>query len=246
VNGFANEAFAAATERAAMRLQEHALEIGGPVLKEQPYLRDTVRDALRPEFGDAVHPHEVKLPFRGWTDGKVDEKLRVKLGGTLGGVDVLVNGTETGSYRYMAELKWAKSSRELGWTLWDLFKMVAGTYRPDTAACFLLVGAPRAMWEAGDHCAALFATNIWDSARLFVDYEVDFIDLLKGGTARLLEVPSRVATTLVANIPIKTDAVDWELRCIAVGPASMDWLKFDEAWPVGHADLKAALAFAKD
>ncbi len=231
MNGFANEAFAAATERAASKMQELAIALetgaagglsGAMVLTESPNLRDTVRDSLRPEFADDVCPFEKTFKLPHWTVGK------------LGGVDVLVRGPSSDTYRYMAELKWARETKELGWTLWDLYKMVSATFRRDTEACYLVVGAPQATWQSGKHFSAAFSTNLWDSQQLFIDYEADWRRLLKGGTARPTKVPSRVATTLVADAAIVTPTDKWSLRCLAVGPASTDWLMFDGNWPMGQ------------
>jgi hypothetical protein len=150
-------------------------------------------------------------------------------------VDALVRGEDTGAYRYTAELKWARNPNELGWTLWDIYKMVAATYQPGTEACSAIVGAPRARWETGKRGAALYSTGIWESRTLFEDYESEFHELLLGGTARLLRVPIQISTMLVADVPLRAGSQEWRLRCLAVGPASMHWLEFDGDWPVERA-----------
>jgi hypothetical protein len=189
-----------------------------------------VRD-LKPEFRDAlsaagvgeVQSAEKRIAFRTW------EPHGVK--GRLGGVDVVVG--EALCRRAFFELKWARSKKELGWTLWDIYKLVAGRIEYGVAA-YAVVRAPVTTWEddAVD-CAALYCDGTWNSRELFRRYERAWRELLAGGRARPRAVPAAITTRVVGTSALEIVPA-WELRALRIDLPTDVWLDFDGDWPVAE------------
>ena len=58
----------------------------------------------------------------------------------------------------MAELKWCGSRAELGWTLSDVYKLVALKEQDTAEACYAVVAAPNSYWDDLTlDCARLFS-----------------------------------------------------------------------------------------
>ena len=75
----------------------------------------------------------------------------------------------------------ASGKHELGWTLWDIYKLAAARVELGVAT-YAIVGAPVAYWiDESVDCSALYVDGTWDSAELFVRYERAWSDLLGGG-----------------------------------------------------------------
>ena len=149
--------------------------------------------------------------------------------GRLGPVDVLV-GVEP-NYRAFYELKWAASKRELGLTLWDIYKLATGRIEYGVSA-YPVVGAPVSYWhDDGVACSALYCDSTWDSRQLFCRYKRAWADLLTGSTARPHRLPAAISTRLIAAQPLDTEP-PWELRALRVEIADTEFLDFVDGWPV--------------
>ena len=218
-----DEHVAAALRRTGRRLELDIATHGLPRIGEVKHLRPAFVAALADVGVPDVQPAGRKLSVRSW------EPFATK--GRLGAYDVLV-GTHP-RYHALFELKWAHGKHELGWTLWDIFKLVAGRLEYG-ASCYAIVGAPQSYWQDETvGCSSIYCNGSWSSAELFRRYEKDWKNLLEGGTARPVRVPATIATRLVAAEPIEASPA-WELRALAVDVPGFDWLEFDGDWPRGH------------
>jgi ADP-ribosylglycohydrolase len=217
-----------ATSRAARALERKAEEIGFENVSEIPSFHDAFRHGLIPEYDERVLPSERHLKITDWEaalEGRV---------GALGGVDVVVTGIEK-PYAVLAELKWCRKKYELGWTLWDIYKLAAAQaqYAPD--ASYAVVGAPIAYCEDLElDCARLFATGSWNSLELFSSYWRAWHDLLHDGAARPSSVPVEISTVLVADERLDVSP-EWSIRVLRVAAASQGLLPFEGDWPRGLA-----------
>jgi len=213
-----------ACERAAAALGKLALELGPDRVGERKQLQPEFRKALCERMGDRVSQFEKKHKLPGWTDH-------------LGGVDIIVHDKAGVLPQYFCELKWCHSRAELGWTLWDIYKMIAAQQLPGVHGCYVVAGAPEGFWESEEHCAPLFKIGSWRSLDLFQCFREDWEELLGGGTARLICTPASIETRLVADIPLMIKTKPWRLRAIAVEPIGSERLLFDGDWPVRMAAI---------
>lgn len=209
-----------ACERAAAALEQLAIDLGPDQIGERKQLQPAFREALCERVGDRVSQFEKSLKPPGWR-------------GRLGGIDIIVHDESGVSERYLCELKWCHSRAELGWTLWDIYKMVAATQLEGVRGCYVVAGAPEGFWESEEHCAPLFMSGTWRSLDLFRRFRVEWEALLRGGTARLDFVPVSIETRVVANIPLMMKSKRWRLRAIVVEPVGPERLLFDGDWPTG-------------
>jgi hypothetical protein len=212
-----------ACERAGAALVQLALELGPDRIGERKQLQPAFREALCERFGDRVSQYEKRLKLPGWS-------------GRLGGIDIIVHDEAGGSERYLCELKWCHDLGTLGWTLWDIYKMVAARQLPGVQGCYVVAGAPEGFWESEGYCAPLFTNGTWRSLDLFQRFEEDWTELLEGGPARLDFVPASIETRVVADIPLMMEPKRWRLRAIIVEPVGPERLLFDGDWP---ADMGA-------
>ncbi len=219
---------AVAIRRTVQALELEAAEHGLEKLTEVKHLKPAFRDALLGVGLDGVQMSEKRLRFPSW------EPRGVK--GRLGGVDVIV-GAEP-DYRAFFELKWARGTHELGWTLWDTYKLAAARMHYGVSA-YVVVGAPNSFWsDDAVPCVALYCDSTWSSQQLFSHYEEAWGDLLTGGTARPSRVPVSITTRLVASARLETSP-RWELRALRIDVTDDGWLEFDGDWPVGHQPGRA-------
>jgi ADP-ribosylglycohydrolase len=209
-----------ATVRAARELERRQDQFASGQISEKPEFHDAFRAGLRGDLGDQVLPVEKKLAIDAWQAGT----------GTLGAVDVLV-GKPEGGFLLLAELKWCWSKKELGWTLWDIFKLVAAQQEYTVDGAYAVVGASDSYWaNSAVDCAELFISGEWESKKLFSKYWRAWYDLLQGGTARPSSVPAVIATDLTALEPLATTPA-WTIRALRVAAASEKRLPFDGDWP---------------
>ena len=215
-----------ACERAGAALEQFAIELGPDRIGELKHLQPEFRKALREKVGDWVIDHEETLkPFPpGWRS-------------LLGGADIIVQVASPVPHRYLCELKWCGDIKTLGWTLQDIYKMVAATQIEGVRGCYVVAGAPEGFWESEEHCAPLFTTGTWRSLDLFQRFQEDWKALLGETTARLDFVPASIETRIVADIPVMMESKRWCLRAIAVSPAEL--LLFDGDWPIGIGAVQA-------
>lgn len=218
-----DERIGAALQATARTLEQDIAERTLSKIREIPHLTAAVRAGLTSALIDDVQPAGRKLSIRSWEPAGIQ--------GRLGGFDVVVGSFP--HYRALFELKWAKSKDELGWTLWDVYKLLAGRLEYGARA-YAIVGAPDAYWaDEAVGCASLYCDAVWESHELFRRYCRDWKNLLAGGTARPLRIPAAIETRLVAAEAIDC-APGWELRALAVDVPGFDWLEFEGDWPVGH------------
>src|SRR5205823_874300 len=143
----------------------------------------TALAALLP--GDEVTAH-AHLPISNWQPAP-------------GGTDLAIKSQDS-RLVMVAELKWCRNKRELGWTLWDIYKLIAAKEEHHADAAYAIVGAPDGFWaDEKIDCSSLFASESWSSRELFGRYWRAWHDLLHGGSARPLHVPSAIKTTRVAD-----------------------------------------------
>jgi uncharacterized protein len=203
---------------AAAAIDEAIASTGVASITEKADLQPQIRYRLNQLLGDRALLTEQAMLLPGWDAS-----------GKLGGVDVLVRTSNGDGFALCGELKWCQHSRTLGWTLWDIFKMVAAAQTAAKPACYAIAAAPVQLWKQDEHCAPLFATGHWRSLTLFDRFRSDWADLLHGGSARPSQVPDEISTKLVANVPLAQGK--WELRAIRVEGASPDALRFSRGWP---------------
>jgi hypothetical protein len=132
---------------------------------------------------------------------------------------------------------------DVEWTLWDLYKMVSITTRPDVRRAYLVVAATERKWRGDRDCVALFEPavgeqRIYSSADLFEQYAAAWLDLLGGGPARPKRVPDEIAITAIGRAHV-TSFPNHELRAIAVEAVpESGWLVFHGDWPEGVAAIE--------
>jgi hypothetical protein len=205
-----------ALDATARALEREAAIVGPERLGEIKHQTPAFRDALRLAGVTDVQPSGAKVALSTWTAG-------------LGAFDVVV-GTPP-ACRALFELKWAATKHELGWTLWDLYKLAAARIEHAVHA-YAIVGAPITYWSDPEvDCSAVYCDAAWDSAALFRRYQRAWADLLGGGTARPLRVPASLQTSLIAASAVATQP-EWELRALRVDVPDEQWLEFDGDWPV--------------
>lgn len=223
-----DQAIRRATEATACSLEQRSEEIVSGSLGEKPAFHEAFKAALRDEFGERVLSNEQALSITDWQAAKRGRK------GVLGPIDVLV-AEEGGRHVLFAELKWCWLKRELGWTLWDIYKLVAAQGEHTPQACYAIVAAPDRYWnDPNIDCAEVFRTGRWSSTGLFADYWRAWTDLLYGGSARPSRIPAEIATTLVADAQLEMEP-PWSIRALRVAPDSEEWVPFDGDWPRGIA-----------
>jgi hypothetical protein len=216
-----DEQVKAAVEAAAISMQIDALQTPITSLGEIRHLTPAFRAALAWSGIDYVLPFSPKLTVVSWEPPGVR--------GRLGGFDVAV-GIQ-GDYGSLFELKWASSKHEVGWTLWDIFKLAAARIEYG-AATYAVVGAPTSYWNDADvACSSLYCDGIWTSRDLFARYATAWSDLLTGGTARPARVPATITTSLVATASFSWRPT-WQLRALRVEAVDAEWLEFEGDWPV--------------
>ena len=218
-----DERVAHAARRTAQILQRDIEREGLSKVGEMSHLRPAFVASLTNAGVADVQLAGKQLPVHSWTP--------VGTAGKLGAFDVLV-GTAP-HYRAFFELKWAYTTKELGWTLWDIYKLIAARLEYGVRA-YGIVGARTAHWEDDSvDCSALYCNGVWDSQELFRRYEGAWRDLLDGGTARPVRIPTTIETRVVATERLQTEP-SWELRALAIDVPGFDWLEFDGEWPNGH------------
>jgi hypothetical protein len=216
-----------AAREVASRLD--ALSRNAKALGEVAHLQPETRAALRRLQPHPVDHVEETLPLPNW-------RPRPK------GVDAVVRRPE-GTPRFTLELK----LRRTEWTLWDAYKMIDALNVEGVEAAYLLVGASAKDWQAryrhctrGSKTTELFERGAREhrSAELFRANAHAWYELLWGGSARPLRVPTRILTVRVENAAMHIDGTLGRLRCVRVEAVSEDWLEFSPDWyggdwPVG-------------
>jgi hypothetical protein len=167
----------------------------------------------------------------------VSKVLRLDAWPSLGrsGTDVVVTDrSRADPPRIVAELKWCQQRHDkVHEAIWDLFK-VAHLVDQYSAEGYLITAAPTDMWPTALG-AELFSTGMLASADLF---DVEFPGgrpvwdwLLEGGYDRYPEeVPSEIAVTEIACVPVTLGTLAWEIRAVRVSP-SADRFALTGGWP---------------
>jgi hypothetical protein len=214
---------------ATARRLEHEIDAYGLAkMREVKHLQPAFLASLTATGVPEVHPSGKRFALRTW------EPHGVK--GRLGAFDVVVGPAP--KYSALFELKWARIEDELGWTLWDIYKLAAARieYNVETYA---IVGASTEFWaDEAVGCSSLYCDGVWSSADLFQRYERDWRNLLAGGTARPIRVPATIETRLIRAEPLDTSPT-WELRALSVGIPGFEWLEFEGDWPTGMEHVAA-------
>jgi len=133
--------------------------------------------------------------------------------------------------------------RKTDWMLWDAYKMIDALNVEGVGAAYLLVGASAKGWKArythcpqGSKTTELFEAGAREhqSADLFRANAHAWYDLVWGGSARPLRVPTRIRTIRVESAEMQIDGAVGQLRCLRVERASHDWLSFSPGWYRGE------------
>jgi hypothetical protein len=219
-----DDSFRKALFGAAGELQVAAHEVGVMRVAEAD-LRAAVRRSLQLLLGARVDP-EARLKLVHWP-------------GRLGAADIGVRESPKSSrYTALAECKWCREDK-LYEALWDLLKLALASRELELESAYLIVAAPRSIWEKPARCADLFDGIRDGTGALVRRHAREWAYLLQGNkTARPRRVPDIVASRPLGEVAIQTaDADDWLLRGATVEPASDGWLKFEDGWPVGASAL---------
>jgi hypothetical protein len=127
-----DESFRKALFGAAGELQVAAHEVGVMRVAEAD-LRAAVRRSLQLLLGARVDP-EARLKLVHWP-------------GRLGAADIGVRESPRSSrYTALAECKWCREDK-LYEALWDLLKLALASRELELESAYLIVAAPRSMWE---------------------------------------------------------------------------------------------------
>jgi len=199
-----------ATEATAAKLWT----LGGNISETRDQ-QPAMRGALKSQPGWRVDEHQTTLPLPGWCHRP-------------GGIDV--SATDPAGRRWVGELKLRKTDE----ILWDLVKVADALRVSGTSAGFLQVGAmPSASRE--DMCLELLQPEaaVHDTVSLFRTNRIAWVWLLQGGTARPVELPHAIRTTVMADPKIRLDNKASKLLLISVEP---DWsapIRMDRDWWCG-------------
>jgi hypothetical protein len=210
------DAVVVATEAAAAALREVGGEIG-----ERRDQQPAMRTALSGAAGWRVDASETTLPLLGWCHPPR-------------GIDI--GATDPAGSRWIGELKLRATDQ----ILWDLLKLADGVRLRTVTAAFLQVGAVDTALDRADMCVELLQRGAveHDTLSLFNANRLAWSELLQGGTARPIDLPAAIRTTLLAAPKIRLDDSAARLLLIAVEPdrsqsvgINRDWWCGD--WPPG-------------
>jgi hypothetical protein len=191
------------------------LTVGGGV-GERRHQQPGMRRAIAAQTGWTVDTHEKTLPVCGWCHPPA-------------GIDV--DATDPVGGRWIGELK----LRETDQILWDLLKVADALRLDGIAAGFLQVGAIASVGAPCDMCLELLQRGATehDVVRLFQGNQAAWSNLLQGGTARPVEIPSVIGTEVLDARAIRLDRSSAQLILLAVEP---DWstpIHMDPDWWCG-------------
>lgn len=210
-----------AVHGATGEIQMEAHEVGIEHVAEAD-VRRAVRRALQLQLGPFVVPEGARgFKLADWP-------------GRLLGPDVVVKHPGATAHRAFAEIKWCRENTMFE-VLWDLLKLSLAVSLDRIDGSYLVVGAPDRAWlDDAWGCSALLADNEWATRELFAKYGGAWTTLLGGNkTARPTRLPSTVATTLLAQVPVHiADGEDWEVRVVKVEDRQQGWVEFRDGWPV--------------
>lgn len=154
----------------------------------------------------------------------------------MGGYDLRITLDADGEATLVVETKIYNVDE----TLWDLFKVVAAQSEEAIQGGYLSVAATVLKWRSDHDCVKLFdpsqVTAVWDSVRLFERWSAAWENLLEGGSARPLRIPSQVETRFLAAAAVRGYR-NYEVRTIGVRAAEgSHWVEFEGYWPAPLAD----------
>lgn len=203
--------------RTASDLSVEAREVGASAIQEKKHLEPAVLAALRGLIGDESVVSQKNLHFKHWQG---------VLGKGLGGVDVAVV-RDDGGFRALIELKWCPlDGLFLSWAIWDFYKMATGRISPGADACYLVAGAPDALWEKLDTVGELFCSKRWTMSDVYLKHEKIFYGNGED-CKKLTALPPGVETTLVADQQLLAPLEGWHIRAIRIEP-DPEWLTVRE------------------
>jgi hypothetical protein len=175
-------------------------------------LRVALGDALNAILDEPVtssaseHEHTFgRLPL--WT-----------VGDPPGPFDVLAG--DVAAPRLAAEVKLADRNT-LSHSLWDVLKLL-GVLALAADHAYLIAGFPTRVWEKTEF-AVLYATRTVPYAELPIAREWPY--LLKHSKGVPLRIPKAIEVTEVAGISLTRVGEPWQLRTVAIEPATGGWLE---------------------
>lgn len=186
-------------------------------------LRVAIGDAVSAITGEAVtssaakHEHQFeRLPL--WVEG-----------GAPGPFDLVV-GDVTAPV-IAAEVK-LSDHNTLSHSLWDIMKLL-GVLVLSADHVYLIAGYPTRVWQNAEF-RTLYLSGIVPYTQLPIAKE--WPSLLRDSKGVPARIPNAIEVTEVARVAFIRDGVPWELRTVAIEPATGGWLElrdgeFDGAQP---------------
>jgi hypothetical protein len=219
MNGDFDVVLAEALRSAVSALSGTATDEGIDSIREKKHVQAAVRQALTARLGETVLPTERILRSKHWQG--VPNRW-------IGGVDILVTGGGPGDYLAFIELKWCPlDGLFLSWAIHDFYKMATFRDSPGAESCYLVAGAPSALWARTGTVGELFRNERWKTPDVFARYEKAWIG--NGDDCKkLTALPARISTVLVAEESLPHPFESWSIRAIRVEPEAGDWLSLVE------------------
>jgi hypothetical protein len=180
--------------------------------KDGSFLEKTLRDALAARLPNAQTEYPLNLDHEQWPD-------------RLGGVDVLYIG-DSGARIGVETKVWVADS------LYDIFKLAAGTQIRRLAAGFCVIAGRSRDWRAASAIRDMSDTTTHMSverevATVLRNDEREWTSIWSRTAIRLIALPTRIRT--VAGEPVAMPrAPDYEIRLIGVQAVSRERLSLDQ------------------
>jgi hypothetical protein len=104
--------------------------------------------------------------------------------------------------------------------------MATGRFSPGAESCYVVAGAPEALWDKPGTVGELFRSEQWMVADVYRRHEVVWIG--DGNDCKkLTEIPSRVETVLAVDHVLSAPLERWRVKAIRIEPDATEWLKLD-------------------
>jgi hypothetical protein len=213
-----DDVLAEAIRQTGLALTAQADQIGADAIQERDHMQPAIAEVLRRLLGEAAVQRERRLRFDHWQG----DPPRF-----LGGVDIAVADSK-GSWHALMELKWCPfGTPYLGWAIWDFYKMATGRFSPGADCCYLVAGAPDAVWAEPGTAGELFRNEDWLVADVYGRYEKIWIG--DGNDCKKLTgLPIRVETILVVDQALLPSLDSWRIKAIRIEPDTTEWLTLEQ------------------
>jgi hypothetical protein len=210
----ASELLAGAVPVVARAVAAQAMRKGSAQVNERDDLQPIARDVLKELAARQPDPVQVQtsfpLAFPDWP--------------RLGNVDIALSAQHR---LVFLELKCGSDRDALGPCAWDVLKCAFALRQGIASYAYLLAATTRALWQFPIRGAKFFtARHAWTVTELRTTYEDWWRKWEREGYSPL-RVPAQGATEFVAEAPVQSGAVEWEIRLTQVWSDDGDW----HNWP---------------